>query len=270
MSLRFTTAFCAIFCSSFLCSAQGLFHEREDPERFRIEVMGSAWLLNSGGQIQANGTPADFINDLKVFQHEPTFFGQLVIKPGRRHRIVLEGTPFSINGQNMISRPIVYRGQVFNVNQSVTSNASLDYFFGGYQFDVLSSPKGHLGFSVGAAYLNATGTLRTDAASMLGSASATATKNQKVALPLAGFDFRVFPIPGHKIFEVEGGIRGMAFGDYGYYGQAIGQGGLNFGAFTILAGYRAVNTSIYANSNNSPSGITARLKGPIFSGLFRW
>ena len=270
MPIRFSSVLFILLGSSVLCSAQGIFREREDPEKFRLEVMGSAWVLNSGGQIQANGTPADIINDLNVFQRQPTFFGQLVFKPGRRHRIVVEGTPFGINGQNNISRQIIYRGRTFNVNQSVTSNASLDYFFGGYQFDVLSSPKGHLGFSVGAAYLNATGTLATAATSLVGSTNVSATKNQKAGLPLAGFDFRLFPIPGHSIFEIEGGIRGMAFGDYGYYGQAIGQAGLNFGAFTVLAGYRAVNTSIYSQSNNTPSGITARLKGPIFSGMFRW
>ena len=252
------------------CEGQSILRGHENPEDFRIEVMGSAWMLHSGGQIQANGTPVDFVNDLNVYQNNATFFGQLVFKPGRRHRIVAEGTPLGINGLNSIDRQIVYRGRTFNVNQTVTSNASLDTFFAGYQYDVLTGPKGHLGFSAGAAYLDATGTLAAQVSSSLTNTSATATKNQRVVLPLAGFDFRLFPIPGHKIIEVEGGIRGMAFGDYGYYAQAIGQGGVTLGAFTILGGYRAVNTSIYVNSSGSPSGITARLKGPIFSGMFRW
>ena len=259
----------SVFACS-LCPGQSILQGHESPEDFRIEVMGSGWLLNSGGQIQANGTPADFVNDLKVFQGQPTFFGRLVVKPGRRHRIEAEGTPFSINGVNSINRPIVYRGQTFNVNQTVTSNATLDYFYGGYQFDVLTGSKGHLGFSAGAAYLNATGTLVAQVNSALANSSTTATKTQTAVLPLAGVDFRIFPIPGHKFFEIEGGMRGMSFGDYGYYGQAIGQGGVSFGAFTVLAGYRAVNTSIYGQSNNNASGITARLKGPIFSGMFRW
>lgn len=268
MISRFFVFTFALLAGCFTVSAQSIFSPREDPEKFRIEVTGSAWLLNSGGQIQSNGTPADFINDLNVFQRQPTFFGQLVIKPARRHRIVIEGTPFSIDGRNVINRTIIYRGQTFSVNQTVISNATLDYFFGGYQYDVLSSPHGHLGFSVGAAYLNATGTLQTPASQFFSGVSAT--KNQKIGLPLAGVDFRIFPIPGHKFFEVEGGIRGMAFGDYGYYGQAIGQAGVNFGVLTLLGGYRAVNTSIYVDSNGSASGITARLKGPIFSAMFRW
>jgi hypothetical protein len=250
------------------CDAQS--NGTRSPEDFHIEVMGSAWILNAKGQIQANGTPADFVNDLNVTQNSATFFGQLVFKPSKRHRVVVEGAPIAISGRNTINRPIVYQGRTFNVDQTVTSDASLDYIFGGYQYDVLSGAMGHLGFSAGAAYLNATGTLEAQNASLLGAGNVTATKNQKLVLPLAGFDFRIFPIPGHKLVEMEGGIRGMAFGSYGYYAQAIGQGGVCFGPFTLLAGYRAVNTSIYVDSNGSPSGITARLKGPIFSGMFRW
>lgn len=235
----------------------------EDPEKFHLEVTAGAWILNSGGQIQSNGAPIDLVNDLGAAQQQSTFYGQLVFKPARKHRIVVEGTPFRINGFKSVNRSITYRGQTFNVSQTVRSSADLDYAFGGYQYDVLSGPKGHLGFSVGAAYLGATGEIQAIETGIL------ATTSQRVVLPLAGTDFRIFPIPGHKFFEIEGGIRGMAFGDYGYFAEATGSGGIAFGPFTVLAGYRAVNTDIHVTSNGG-SGITARLHGPIFSGMFRW
>ena len=240
------------------------FGGHENPENFKIEVTAGGWLLDSGGQIQASGAPIDLVNDLGVSQGKGTFYGQLVFKPGRKHRIVVEGTPFRLNGLKTVSRTINYRGQTFTVSQTVQSSATLDYFFGGYQYDVLSGPKGHLGFSVGGSYLNATGNLSAVQTSV------SASKSQTIGLPLAGVDFRVFPIPHHKIFDVEGGVRGMAFGDYGYYVEATGSGGVNLGPFAVLAGYRAVNTSIYVTNSSGPSGITARLKGPIFSGVFRW
>ena len=258
---------CAVFLlgliSSFACYGQS-FRGSEDPENFKIEVTAGGWLINSGGQIQASGTPVDLVNDLGVNQGAGTFYGQLVFKPGRKHRIVVEGTPFRLNGLKAVTRTIDYRGQTFTVSQTVQSSATLDYFFAGYQYDVLSGPKGHLGFSVGGAYLNATGNL------LAVQTQTTASKSQAVGLPLAGVDFRVFPIPHRKVFDVEGGVRGMAFGDYGYYAEATGSGGLNFGPFAVLAGYRAVNTSIYVNNSSGPNGLTARLKGPIFSGVFRW
>ena len=235
----------------------------EDPENFHIEITAGGWLVDTGGRIQSNGTPIDLVTDLGAAQQKGTFYGQLVFKPARKHRIVVEGNPFRINGFQAVSRNIVYRGQTFTVNQTVRSNASLDYAFAGYQYDVLSGPKGHLGFSVGAAYLGASGFLQAIETGV------SASHSQQVVLPLAGTDFRIFPIPGHKFFEIEGGIRGMAFGDYGYFVEATGSGGVVLGPVTFLAGYRAVNTDIHVTSNGG-NGITARLKGPIFSGMFRW
>jgi hypothetical protein len=253
--------FCLVISSS--CWAQGWSHNANDPEDFRIEVTGSAWIVSSGGSIQANGTPVDLVSDLNVSQREPTFYGQLVFKPARKHRIVVEGAPFRLSGLNTISRTFSYRGQNFTVSETVRSNAELDYLFAGYQYDVLSGAKGHLGFSVGGAYLSATGTIQAT------QVSTAATQSQTIGLPLAGADFRVFPVPGHKILELEGAIRGMNFGDYGHYVEASANGGLCLGPITFLAGYRAVNTQLH-ETRNGGSGVSPRLKGPIFSLMFRW
>jgi len=235
----------------------------EGPEHFRIEITGSAWILNTGGQIQANGSPIDLVNDLGAQQQKPTFYGQLVFKPGQRHRIVLEGTPFDIQGNNTVDRTVTYRNQVFNVSQTLQSTANLTYFFGGYQYDVLSGSMGHLGFSAGAAYLSATGTIQAL------QTNTVASKSEVIGLPLAGAEFRIFPIPGHRILEVDGGMRGMGFGSYGHYVQANANAGVGLGPITLQAGYRAVNTDLHQSSNGG-SGLSARLQGPIFSLMFRW
>lgn len=243
-----------------LCSAQT---NGESPEHFRLEVTGSAWILDTGGRIQASGSPIDLVNDLGAKQQQPTFFGQLIFKPAQRHRIVLEGTPFDIHGQNTVSRSVTYRNQVFNVSQTLQSTATLTYFFGGYQYDVLSGSLGHLGFSAGAAYLSATGSIQA-----LQTATA-ASKSEVIGLPLAGMEFRIFPVRGHRILEIDGGMRGMGFGDYGHYVQANANAGVGLGPITLQGGYRAVNVDLHQNSNGG-SGISARLHGPIFSLLFRW
>src|SRR5579884_1381233 len=142
-----------------------LFHQRanaastENPEDFRIEITPSAWLVDSSGTIQANGTPVDLVSDLGAKQQKPTFFGTLVLKPGRRHRIVLEGMPLSLSGFNIVNRTIVYRGQTFTVNQTLRSSAEFNYLFGGYQYDLLIGPRGHLGLSIGGAYIQTSGTI---------------------------------------------------------------------------------------------------------------
>jgi hypothetical protein len=102
----------------------------ENPESFRVEVTGAGWLVNPSGTIQSSGTPIDLVTDLGAQQNQPTFYGQLVFKPGRKHRIVFEGTPFRINGYNTVNRSISYHGQTFNFSQTLESSAEVNYFFG--------------------------------------------------------------------------------------------------------------------------------------------
>ena len=166
---------------------------------------------------------------------------------------------FALDGLKTVTRSISYRGQLFDVTQTLRSSADMSYFFGGYQYDVLSGPKGHLGFSVGAAYLSATGTIQGVQSGVV------ASKTETVGLPLAGTEFRVFPIPGHKRFEFDGGVRGMGFGSYGHYIEATGNGGVALGPVIFQAGYRGVNTDLHVTSGGNASGVSVRLKGPIFS-----
>jgi hypothetical protein len=235
----------------------------EDPEDFHVELMGSAWLLNSAGTIQSSGTPIDLVRDLGAEQTQPTFYGRFVFKPARKHRIVVEGTPYRIEGHNVVNRTVTYHGQTFNVSDTLQSSADMNYFFAGYQYDVLSRPAGHLGFSIGGAYLSATGTI---AALQSG---VTATDTETVGVPLAGADFRLFPIPGHRLIDIEGSIRGMDVGSYGHYFEATVSGGICIGHATLLAGYRNVNLDLH-NARANPSGLDAQLRGPLFSLLWRW
>ncbi len=236
-----------------------------DPEAFKIEVTGSAWLVDSSGTIQASGTPIDLRSDLGAAQQQPSFFGRLVVKPGRKHRIIVEGTPIRLSGYNTVDRDIVYRGQTFLVNETVRSSADLNYLFAGYQYDFVSGSMGHLGLSVGGAYADATGAISTVPTTAAGSAS----KSETVGLPLAGAEGRVFPIRDRKILEVEGGIRGMAVGSYGSYLEASASGGVNVGHFALTAGYRMSHFDLHQASSTNPQGVDIRLKGPIFSLQFR-
>jgi hypothetical protein len=176
---------------------------------------------------------------------------------------VVEGTPFRLSGYNTVNRSVTYRGQTFNVSQTLQSNADFNYLFAGYQFDVLTGPMGHLGFSAGGAYLDATGTIRAVQTNTL------ATKSETIGLPLAGAEFRIFPIPGHRLLDIDGGVRGMGVGNYGHYLEGTANAGLAFGPLTFLAGYRDVRLDLH-EATSTASGVNVRLKGPIFSMQWRW
>jgi hypothetical protein len=74
----------------------------QDVETFRIELTGSAWLVNSGGSIQSGVEPIDLQADLGLEQSKPTFFGSLVLKPTARNRLVVEGAPYRLSGERAL------------------------------------------------------------------------------------------------------------------------------------------------------------------------
>ncbi len=97
----------------------------------------------------------------------------------------------------------------------------------------------------------------------------TATRTQQLGLPLAGTDFRIFPLPHHRWIGIDGGIRGMSFGQYGHFTQGTANAGVWLGPVALRGGYQVINALLQENGSNA-GGIAARMKGPIFSLGFNW
>jgi hypothetical protein len=227
--------------------------------------MGSAWTLNSSGTLSDSSNLIDLKDDLGISQGVETFYGKLVVKPGRKHRIFVEGSPFALSGSKTSIRTFTYAGQTYSFNEQLLSKADLTYVFGGYQYDFLSGEAGHLGASVGGAYLNATGTVNAPQANV------SSSRSQQLGLPLAGLEFRIFPVPGHPIFDMDGGVRGMDFGGYGHYLEFDANAGVWLGRHVGLeGGYRSISAYLHDNSASNNGSLDVTLSGPAFSLLFKW
>src|SRR6266852_4331965 len=166
--------------------------QTEQLENFRLELTASAWHPRIQGTVTAQGLPVALHGDLNL-DDSWVFFGKLVFKPGRRHRINVEGSPYDFTGLNALSRTITFNGRTYSFQETVASEANLAYFFAGYQFDVISRSRGHAGLEVGGAYLDATGTIKGL------TTGASATRNQRIGLPLAGAEFRAFLLPHSRL-----------------------------------------------------------------------
>jgi hypothetical protein len=237
------------------------FAQNSDPDSSRVEITGTYWPVHTSGTIRAQGTPVDLRTDLGVNQNTATFTGRLDVKLGRRNWIRVEGTPFRLDGAMSLSRSITYQGRIFTINDNVTSKADLDYFYAGYQFDILARPRGHLGLELGGAYLNATGSIVSQVTNV------TASKSQTVGLPLAGVAFRAFPVHRAIDVEINGEVKGMSFGGYGHYVQAGANVGVGRGHVFIEGGYRLVRADIH--DTNSVNAVSPEFHGPVISLLFK-
>src|SRR5215472_1723116 len=96
---------------------------QEGIEKFHVELTASGWLVSPSGTIQSGITPVDLRRDLQLEQWKPHFFGKLVVKPCRRHRLMVEGTPYRLSGAAPVSRQIVFAGRTYNIQDFVTSTA---------------------------------------------------------------------------------------------------------------------------------------------------
>ena len=230
-------------------------------EDFRAEISASAWRTSVKGSLQAAGLPVDLRSDLAL-EDRTTFFGRLVLKPGQRHRIIVEGSPYSFEGTNTVSRTITFGGRTFTVQDTLRSNADLTYVYGGYQFDLVSSERGHFGLQAGGAYLNASGIITS------GTTGVSGSHEEKIGLPLAGAEFRVWPLP---FINIAGGVKGMALGGYGHFVQGEISGGIGIKRVNFQAGYRFLDADVHEN-NDQPdrAGIAPRFGGPFFGVAFRF
>ena len=231
---------------------------QSDPEDFRVEATLGVWRHNTRGQLQSGALPIDLHADLFLFNRS-TFDGRVVVKPGRKHRIFVEGNPFRLEGQSLLSRSLIYEGRTYSFRETVVSNADLTYIAAGYQYDFLSSTRGHLGVQAAGAYLSATGTLA--------SGSISATGSYTLGMPLAGIEGRAFLLPGSRLLNINGEVKGMAFGDYGHFVQTGANLGLTFGPVSLQGGYRILDADLHRRDRLF--GVVPRFRGPAFSLQFR-
>jgi hypothetical protein len=235
----------------------GLPATAQEFENFRIEVSASAWLVNPSGSIQSGIVPIDLQRDLQIEKSQPHFFGKLVVKPARRHRLMVEGVPYRLQGAAAVTRQITFAGRTFTVQDFVTSDATIDYIAGAYQFDVVSRSQGHFGLLAGIGYVDATGTLTSRQFGFSG------MEHQSFPFPQAGAEGRAFLLPHRNLLELGGELKGMSLGDYGHFLQFAVRGGVSVGRhITLQAGYMVANSDVHRKDQTR--GFAPTFQGPVF------
>jgi hypothetical protein len=171
----------------------------------------------------------------------------------------VEGVPYRLEGKNTLSRQVTYAGRTYTVQEPIAASAEVNYVFGGYQYDFISRERGHLGALGGVAYLDASGTIRSTRVPI------SATESERLALPLAGLEFRVFAT---RLVNVNGEVKGMSIGRFGHYVQ----GSLNLGIrlarwATLQGGYMILDTEVH--NRGRTVAFSPRFTGPVLSLQFR-
>jgi hypothetical protein len=226
----------------------------------RIELIASAWRVETAGTTQSGVLPVDLQSDLAL-QTRYSFFGRLTVSPVERHGIVIEGSLLQPQGDNDLARTIVYNGRTYNVRDRIVSNAELTTIYAGYQYSLLSGVRGRLALGGGVAYVKAFGSIESV------STAVQASREHQLGVPLASVDARV-TLPGtRELIELAGDLKGMSYGRYGRYVQ----GGVHVGIHLRHVGFRVGFLIIDADIHEADesAGVAPRLSGPAFSVVFR-
>jgi hypothetical protein len=199
----------------------------------------------------------DLKSDLGIQGRKSEALFKVVFKTARKHRLNFEAVPYRFNGANTITRTFSFGGVTFppHLDPStslvvvpidllqVRSQIDIDYYFGSYQYDVVSNTRGHAGIVAGVAYFHTKGVLQTPPIlTQLYSIviSPVATEERSVPLPLIGGEFRCCLIPTRKLLNINGEVNGMSLGSEGKYVQ----GNLNAGVAVLpIIRLQAVSTS---------------------------
>lgn len=227
----------------------------------RVEITANAWRTAVSGKFQSGIVPVDLRSDLAL-RNNWQFQGSALIRIAGRHRLVLDGSPLSFSGRNLLNRTVTYGGRTYNVRETVRSDADMTMAFAGYQYDVVSRPGGHFGFRIGGQYVDASGILVST------STGIEAASSYQLGIPLAGFEGRVRLLP--RWLDAGGEVQGMGFGGYGHFMQGAVNFGVPLGAVGLRAGYRWLDADLHENTSTpSRIGVAVRLTGPVVGIAFR-
>jgi hypothetical protein len=232
-----------------------------DREAFTVEGTVSAWFLRPAGDVISNGSQIDFQTDFGISSRHTSPYIRAILKPSRKNRVVFETVPYRLDGNQPLTRSFTFNGVTYSVQDRIASEANVNYFFGGYQRDLFSSTTGHAGFLTGIGYFDGDANVRSQTRGLQG------TESAKIAFPLIGGEFRVFPDPGRR-FNVNAEIKGFPLGGYGHYAQTV----VNFGvllnpSLTAQLGYAYLNADIHEKNNGD--GFKLNFRGPVISIQFR-
>jgi hypothetical protein len=235
--------------------------QETDREAFTIEGSIGAWWIRPAGHVLSNGTIVDLRSDLGMSSKHARPLLRATLKPTRKNRLVFETVPYKFEGNQALTRSFTFNNVTYTVQDRIASRADVNYVFGGYQRDLISTGMGHGGVLGGVAYLDGDASVRSETRGLSG------TESARLPFPLIGGEFRVFPGPGGHL-NVNGEVKGLPLGGYGHYIHTAIHAGISFGThITAQVGYSYLNADVHEKNNGD--GFKLDFRGPVISIQFR-
>jgi hypothetical protein len=235
-------------------------------EVYHIEGFGALWnpgadMSMASESLGITGTTIDFKDDLGLTDKR---LGEvrLVLRPSRRHKFRFQYIPIQYVQSSVVSRDIVFNGQLFRANLPVNSVLDWKAYRFSYEFDFLTKDTWYAGFVLDFKQTDLTATLTTPIVEEF--------RRYAGPVPALGGTFRIYPIPAASItgevtvFRLPQNVIANTeaqYVDVDFYGT------YNFNRFVgAQIGYRSLDLG-YADRTFAGD---LRLKGIYFGAVARY
>jgi hypothetical protein len=277
MHLR-TLALICLASSIVTARAEAQFQARNPApgENYHVEVGAMFWtpdpgiVILSGSLAPLSTAGVDFVQEFNI--EKQRFMELRGVLKGGKHKLRVSKVPIKYEESAVLTHPVTFGGQTFNVSANATADLRWDLWRFGYEYDFAAGDAGYLGFIAEVKYNHVIADLRATNAS----GTATSLTDVEVTVPQLGIVGRAYPHRSVSItaeftgFKMPGFIRDRFtdaesfeadFKDFEIYGNvSITR------YFGIQGGYRSLAADYVVDDEAGD----LEMKGPYFGAVVRF
>jgi len=237
--------------------------EHEDWDAYKLRF-GLFWFYSQpSGRFTSENRTGFFDLQADVgFNSYSTFYGKMDWKFTRKNHFFLAATDFDQAKTFRLNRPIVFRGQTYNVNSVANASLHSRFLIPGYQYDIFRRKQWNLGLQFQLNIFDITGSFSAAAQVNNGvpQAAAFSSSQIRVPLPTAGPEIRFYPA---KRFFVTANLQGMYFFGYGDFISSQGSAGFKLTKNIAARGGYYLGSRFSVNTKAKQVGLNLTQKGPL-------
>jgi len=246
--------------------------ERATGENYHVEFGGYFWfpsptiIIRSEALTEAHiGSTIDFVKELG-FENQRFSQIKAVLRPAKKHKFRFEYTPIKYENPNaLITRDIIFNGQIFRLSLPVDARVKWNAFRFGYEYDFVYRDRGFVGLILEAKYTDVEAELSQFALGL------TEFARARAPIPAIGAIGRIYVVPNISITGEFSGFRLPTSIDEDYqahYWDFDLYGSVNFtDHFGAQLGYRSFD--VFYLIDDEDEG-TLKLKGFYFGAVARF
>jgi hypothetical protein len=237
--------------------------EHEDWDAYKLRF-GLFWFYSQpSGRFTSENRSGFFDLQKDVgFNSYSTFYGKVDWKFTRKNHLFLAASDFEQTRTFRLTRPIVFRGQTFNVNSVANANLHTRFLAPGYQYDIFRRKQWNLGFQVELNIIDVSGSFNVTAQVNNGvpQAAAFASSQIRIPLPVGGPEIRFYP--ARRLF-ITANVLGMYFFGYGDFISSQGTAGFKLTKNIAALGGYYLGSRFNVNTKAKQVGLNLTQKGPL-------